>query len=42
MIDFEYELNKILKDDPLDILKIKQKNIKSLDQRLKDSFDLPR
>ena len=39
MIDFEYELNKILKDDPLDILKIKQKNIKSLDQRLKDSFD---
>ena len=34
MIDFEYELNKILKDDPLDILKIKQKNIKSLDQRL--------
>ena len=39
MIDFEYELNKILKDDPLDILKIKQKNIKSLDQRLIDSFD---
>lgn len=39
MINFEEELNKILKEDPLGILKTKVSNPISIDQRLKDSFE---
>lgn len=39
MINFEEELNRILKEDPLGILKTKVSNPISIDQRLKDSFE---
>lgn len=39
MLDFKLELDKILKEDPLGILKIKVSQPITADQRLKDSFE---
>ena len=39
MLDFEKELEKILTEDPLNLLKLKISQILTVDQRLKDSFE---
>ena len=39
MLDFDNELKKILKDDPLGILKIRKSQSITTDQRLKASFE---